>query len=180
MLQHESEIEHIEPQADRPQMPEGYGIPKTTEGLLPWNHVSEMMSVGMNYWIGTTRPDGRPHSVPVWGVWVGERFYFEGGPDTRRGRNLEANPAVVVHLERGDDVVILEGTAEQLENPDASLAEQLAGAFGAKYGPKYNYNPKPDNWQEGGLYIVHPGVVFAWTKFPEDCTRWRFGSSSTP
>ncbi len=175
MLQHESASEHLAPQADRPQMPEGYGIPKTTEGLLPWSHVSEMMSAALNYWIGTTRPDGRPHAVPLWGVWVGERFYFEGGPDTRRGRNLASNPAVVVHVERGDDVVILEGSAEHLENPDRSLAEQLAAAFGAKYGPKYNYHPKPDSWREGGLYIVQPSVVLAWTRFPEDCTRWRFG-----
>jgi nitroimidazol reductase NimA-like FMN-containing flavoprotein (pyridoxamine 5'-phosphate oxidase superfamily) len=117
--------------------------------------------------------------VPLWGVWVGERFYFEGGPDTRRGRNLAANSAVVVHIERGDDVVILEGTAEHITDPDRSLAERLAEAFGAKYGPKYNYYPKPEGWDGGGLYIVHPSVVFAWTKFPEDCTRWRFDKQAT-
>ncbi|HET6261340.1 MAG TPA: pyridoxamine 5'-phosphate oxidase family protein, partial [Chloroflexia bacterium] len=163
--------------ADRPEMPEGYGIPKSIEGVLPWSYVSDMMSNALNYWIGTTRPDGRPHAVPIWGVWVDESFYFECGPNTRRGRNLAANPAVVVHIERGDEVVILEGTTEQIENPDPSLAERLAEASGAKYGPQYNYQPKPDSRQEGGLCVVHPTVAFAWTKFPEDCTRWRFEKS---
>src|SRR3712207_5164688 len=77
-----------EPTPDRPFMPAGYGVPTTTEGMLPWSHVSERMASALNYWIGTTRPDGRPHAVPVWGAWVDETFYFEGGPDTRRGRNL--------------------------------------------------------------------------------------------
>lgn len=113
----------------------------------------------INYWIGTTRPDGRPHAVPVWGVWLDEDFYFEGGPDTRRGRNLAANPAVGIHVERGDEVAILEGTVEQIAGPDQALADNLVEAFDAKYGPKYNYHPKPDQWQEGGLYLVHPGGV---------------------
>ena len=174
MLEQESAAKHVEPQADRPQMPEGYGIPKTIAGTLPWSHFSELMGSAANYWVGTTRPDGRPHAVPLWGVWLDERFYFEGGPDTRRGRNLEANPAVVVHVERGDEVAILEGTVEHITGPDESLAGRLVEAFEAKYGSKHDYHPKPDQWQEGGLYLVHPSVAFAWSKFPEDCTRWRF------
>ncbi|HET6312697.1 MAG TPA: pyridoxamine 5'-phosphate oxidase family protein [Chloroflexia bacterium] len=177
MLQSDNAQAPLAPHADRPEMPEGYGIPKSIEGVLPWSYVSDMMSNALNYWIGTTRPDGRPHAVPIWGVWVDESLYFECGPNTRRGRNLAANPAVVVHIERGDEVVILEGTTEQIENPDPSLAERLAEASGAKYGPQYNYQPKPDSRQEGGLCVVHPTVAFAWTKFPEDCTRWRFEKS---
>ncbi len=29
-----------------------------------------------NYWICTTRPDGRPHSIPVWGFWLDGGLYF--------------------------------------------------------------------------------------------------------
>ncbi len=79
----------IEP--TRPDMP-GYGIHLGGEGMLPWSHVSERMSAARNYWIGTTRPDGRPHATPVWGVWVDETFYFGTGERSRKGRNLAADP----------------------------------------------------------------------------------------
>ena len=99
------------PQAARPDMPD-YGISADADGLLPWQHVSEQMAAARNYWIGTVRPDGRPHATPVWGVWVDETFYFGMGPRSVKARNLAANPALVVHLESGDDVVVLEGVAE--------------------------------------------------------------------
>ena len=162
------------PVADRPYMPEGYGVPATTEGMLPWSHVSERMTNALNYWIGTTRPDGRPHAVPVWGAWVDETFYFEGGHDTRRGRNLAVNPAVVVHIEIGADIVILEGVAEQIVGPEPGLAARLAEAFAAKYGETFDYRPAPDAWDQGGLYVVRPRVALAWNEFPKSATRWKF------
>ena len=163
-----------EPRASRPRMPEGYGVPESDEGVLAWNWATERLESAVNYWIGTVRPDGRPHAAPVWGVWVDGAFYFEGGPDTRRGRNIAANPAVVVHIEQGDDIVIIEGTAEETASPDRSLAERLADAFGGKYEPRYGYRPDPDQWREGGLYVVRPRVAFAWSKFPGDATRFVF------
>lgn len=167
--------EHAEPRPDRPKMPEGYGVPRSNEGTLPWSWAVERLEGALNYWIGTTRPDGRPHAVPVWGAVVDGTVYFEGGPDTRRGRNIAANPAVVVHIEQGNDIVIVEGTAEEITGPGPSLTAQLAEAFAAKYGPGYDYRPTADQWNEGGLYVVRPHVVFAWSKFPQDATRWRFG-----
>ncbi len=160
----------------RPQMPEGYGVPTSSEGMLPWSHADGVLERALNYWISTTRPDGRPHAVPVWGVWLDGTFYFEGGPDTRRGRNLAANPAVAVHVESGDDVVILEGTAQETADPDPVLAVRLAAGFGAKYMPRYNYKPEPDSWKEGGLYVVRPQVVLAWNTFPTTVTRWVFNA----
>ncbi len=91
-------------------------------------------------------------------------------------RNIAANPAVVVHIERGDDIVIVEGTAEEITNPDASLTARLIEAFTTKYGPKYGYRPDPENWQGGGLYVVRPATGFAWGSFPEDATRWQFSN----
>ena len=167
------QMERVEPRADRPRMPEGYGIPQGDEGLLPWSWARERLEQAPLYWLGTTRPDGRPHAMPIWGAWVDDAFYFEGGPDTRRGRNLAANPAIVVHVERGDDVVIVEGEARDVR-PDAVLAARVAEAFGVKYLPKYDSRPDPASWDEGGLYVVHPHVVFGWGQFPTTATRWRF------
>jgi general stress protein 26 len=137
-------------------------IPKSEEGLLPWRHVSQRMRQAHNYWVGTTHPDGRPHAVPVWGVWLEERFYFGGGPDTRKARNLAENPAIVVHLENGDDVVILEGMAEEIDDP--RVLERIDDAYEAKYQIRHG----PPIW------IVRPREVSAWDDFPGSVTRWVF------
>lgn len=54
------------PEPTRPTM-KNYGIHETEEGLLDWSWVSEQLTQSQNYWIATTRPDGRPHAAPVWG-----------------------------------------------------------------------------------------------------------------
>ncbi|HKJ26479.1 MAG TPA: pyridoxamine 5'-phosphate oxidase family protein, partial [Anaerolineales bacterium] len=81
---------------DRPYMP-GYGLqPPTPEaGLLDWAFVSDRMQIARNYWVATASPDGKPHAVPVWGVWHHNTFYFSPGSDSRKYNNLTANPQVV-------------------------------------------------------------------------------------
>lgn len=166
-------VETGKPRRSRPKMPQGYGIPISDRGMLPWRFVEEQMASALNYWIGTTRPDGRPHATPVWGHWLDGTLYFEGSPETRRGRNLAANPAVAVHLESGSQVVILEGDAFQIQRPEHSFAIRLAEAMAAKYQAT-GYRPTPEQWDNGGLYVVRPRTVFAWTRFPKDTTRWVF------
>src|SRR5687768_3182446 len=77
-----------EPRASRPQIPADYGIPKSKKGLLPWSHVTERMTRAMHYWVCTISPDGHPHAMPVDGLWLDDRLYFGGSPQTRRNRNL--------------------------------------------------------------------------------------------
>jgi hypothetical protein len=157
------------PVASRPHMP-GYGVPKDMKGLLPWSHVTERMAGAMHYWICTVSPDGHPHATPVDGLWLDDQLYFGGNPQTRRNRNLGANPAVCVHLESGIDVVILHGEAQELRAPDLSLANRLAEASTKKYG----YAPKPEDFFAGGTFVFRPLKVLAWKKFPKDATRWEF------
>jgi nitroimidazol reductase NimA-like FMN-containing flavoprotein (pyridoxamine 5'-phosphate oxidase superfamily) len=136
--------------------------------MLPWSHVEERMSAARNYWVATTRPDGRPHVTRVWGLWVDGTFYFGAASRSRKARNLAENPSVAVHLESGGDVVILEGTAEVVTDPDPALAERVAAASTAKYGMGSSTIE--------GSYAVHPRVVFAWleSSFPTTATRWLF------
>ena len=157
------------PIASRPHIPPGYGIPKDKRGLLPWSHVTERMANATHYWICTVSPDGRPHATPVDGLWLEGRLYFGGSPETRRARNLAANPAACVHLESGTDVVILHGDASELRAPDRSLTIRLAEASAKKYG----YGLKPEDWEVAGVRVFRPRVVFAWKQFPKDATRWR-------
>jgi pyridoxamine 5'-phosphate oxidase-like protein len=62
-----------EPKPSRPYMP-GYGTKSPTEGrgLLPWSWAEERLAQSHDYWVATVQPDGRPHLMPVWGVWDGD------------------------------------------------------------------------------------------------------------
>jgi nitroimidazol reductase NimA-like FMN-containing flavoprotein (pyridoxamine 5'-phosphate oxidase superfamily) len=165
--------EEAGPSASRPRIP-GYGIPKDRKGLLPWSHVAERMTQAMHYWVSTAGPGARPHATPVDGLWLDDRLYFGGSQQTRRHRNLLANPAVSVHLESGTDVIILEGDALELREPDRDLTTRLSKASAEKYG----YGPKPEDYAKGGVFVLHPRVVFAWKQFPKDATRWVLSSDA--
>jgi len=79
-----------------------------------------------------------------------------------------------VHLESGDQVVILEGEAHEAGRPDPAFAQRVAAAFEAKYGAFHDYHPAPTTWDNGGLWVMRPRVPFGWTEFPKVPTRWRF------
>jgi hypothetical protein len=160
------------PAVSRPKIPAEYGVPKNKKGLLPWSHVTERMTRAMHYWVCTVSADGRPHVTPVDGLWLEEILYFGGSPKTRRNRNLLINPAVSVHLDSSEDVVILQGEAH-LQRPDHDLAVQLAKASVEKYG----YAPSPEAYQQMGVHVFRPHTVLAWQQLPKDATRWQFSRS---
>lgn len=155
----------LNPIPSRPTMPAGYGIPQSSEGMFAWDEIRGYLETAQLYWIATTRPDGRPHVVPIWGAWVDDHFYFEGSPETRRGRNLAANPAVAVHIEQGNLAIIVEGIAEETDL-DPERFTRIADSFAARY----NYRPE----NSAGMYVVRPQVAFAWSEFPTTATRWHF------
>jgi len=158
-------------QVSRPIFPDGYLLNPTS--WLDWDEVEQRLSQARNYWLCTVRLDNRPHAVPKWGVWLQGRFYFDGSPQTRHARNLAHNPQVTLHLESGEQVVIVEGTGKAVEKPEPELAQQIAAAYTQKY-QQDGYAPQPDQWDEGGLFEVIPQVALAWTKFTDDPTRFIF------
>lgn len=154
----------------RPHMPAGYGLTPVEAGkLLPWSWAAERLAASRNYWICTTRPDGRPHASPVWGVWLPNALYFGTDPLSTKGKNLAANPAVTVHLESGDEVVIFDGVIETLA--DTSLWPQLDAAYMAKYNLKLS-----EAGGEASILVARPQFVLAWLEsdFPNTATRWVF------
>lgn len=156
-------------------MPAGYGLPTTTDGLLEWSAVEQRLVAARHYWLGSVRPDGTPHAVPRWGVWLDGRFWYDGAPTTRHALNLRTNPAVTLTLESGVEVVILEGTSEPTRADADGLGARLSAAF-AKYQDD-GYAPGPDSWAGeggGGLRVVTPRRAVAWFSFPADATRFTF------
>ncbi|MGQ7297381.1 pyridoxamine 5'-phosphate oxidase family protein [Quadrisphaera sp. KR29] len=166
----------VGPRAERPTMPEGYGLPETTDGVLPWAAVEERLVAAQHYWLATTRPDGRPHVVPRWGVWLEGRFWYDGAPTTVHARNLASNAACSLHLEDGAQAVVVEGESHPARADADDLGRRLSAAFAKYHGA--GYSPGADAWagpDGGGLRVLVPRRALAWFSFPTDCTRFTFG-----
>lgn len=156
----------MDPTAERVELPEGYGTATTT---MEWGPVRERLEQAPRYWLVTTRRDGRAHVVPVDGIWLDDAWWYGGSPATLHQRNLEHDRRVVVHLEDTMAAVILEGSMERVV-PPAEQASRLKAASKAKYG----YGP-PDAAYAAGLWALRPQRARAWSAFPDDVTRFRFG-----
>jgi nitroimidazol reductase NimA-like FMN-containing flavoprotein (pyridoxamine 5'-phosphate oxidase superfamily) len=158
------------PQVTRPHFPKGYvDHPKS---LLPWEEVEARLMDAVHYWLCSVRPSNRPHAVPLWAVWVNGRIYYDGSPETQHGKNIALNPFVTVHLESGEKVIIIEGTAKEVK-PSRELAHSIAKAYAAKYASR-GYSPEPTSWDAGGLYEIKPHTVIAWNSFTDDPTKFIF------
>ena len=167
----DAQSDQSEPQAGRPDMPADYGIqdPNSGSGMLAWERTLPKIAAARNYWIGSTRPDGRPHDMPVWGLWLRDRFLFSTGRSSRKAINIGRQPYIVVHLESGDDVVILEGLAQEIT--DQALLAEFVEAYDKKYGFR------PDTSDIHNVYYeLKPQVAFAWLEsdFVGGATRWRW------
>jgi nitroimidazol reductase NimA-like FMN-containing flavoprotein (pyridoxamine 5'-phosphate oxidase superfamily) len=159
--------------ASRPKMPKDYGIKDANagSGLMDWARVTDRITGSRNYWIVSTRRDGRPHAMPVWGVWVRDMLLFSTSRASQKGRNIARRPGIVVHLESGDEAVILEGVAVEVTDP------MLLAEFTEAYEAKYQFRPDP-NEPANVTYALRPRVAFAWLEkdFPGGATRWEFRS----
>ncbi len=160
----------VEPKASRPHMP-GYGIEPAGRGggPLPWSWAVERLSGSHNYWLATTRPDGSPHAMAVWGLWTENQFFFSTGPRSRKARNLSSNPRCVVFPEGAREAVIVEGVARRIKG--RALYRRIAALYARKYGEVFEPKTMP-------LYSVRPHTAFAFVedpkKFTGSATRWRF------
>ena len=111
----------------RPKFPKGY-VDKPVS-YLTWDWVATRLTESKHYWICSVRPDGRPHVVPRWCVFVDGKIYYDGSPETRHAINIGSNPNVTVHLENGQEAVILEGTSNPAGRPSRELGKELAQAY---------------------------------------------------
>ncbi len=100
-------------------------------GVIPWNKIDTWLRGFRSIWVGTTRPDGRPHAVPVWYIWDGQTLYFASNRTSQKARNLSLQPSIVVHAGDGDDAIILEGRAAVVTDPNEWA--HVNEAYGEKY-----------------------------------------------
>lgn len=118
-----------------------------------WADIERLLADAQLYWIVTVRADGRPHAVPLVGVWHDGAFAFCTGREEQKQRNLDAGPHVAVTTgstgadgwSRGKDVVV-EGAAVRVT--DGIALQVLADAWFAKYGDDWHFVVEDDEFVE--------------------------------
>ena len=99
-------------------------------------HIDQRLREDRIIWLGSMRPDGRPHLVAVWFLWTGKDLLIFSKPNRQKTRNLRRNPYVMVALDNtnlGIDPITLEGEAELLDDPDVNTT---LPDYVAKYGAR--------------------------------------------
>ena len=158
---------------------------------LPWSRPHDLLAsvifFGRPAFLGTTRPDGRPHAAAIAPLWLNGDVYFTSGPATRKSRNLAANAACTISAQLATIDIVLEGEAVRVA--DGPTLERLAArcreggwpvqveddAFTAPYSAP---SAGPPPWH---LYrfTLHTAIGNA-TAEPHGATRWRFEPDRVP
>ena len=166
-----------EPVGERPYMPD-YGVDTDQWRPLPWSWAAQRLVAARNYWVVTVSAQGRPHALPVWGVWDDSehRFCFSCGPRSRKARNLAADPRVTVASEDTVEAISVEGSAATVLDEDRR--EVWIGRYLTKYRP-LSADLSADFLRQNLVVEVTPDRAFAIIEreqeFAERATRWRFG-----
>jgi len=160
---------------------------RTDIGATPWSEARRRLAEAGTYWLATSRPDGRPHVMPLLAVWVDEALHFVASPGTRKARNLARKPASVLGTAHDGADLVVEGEAQKVS--DEAALRRVAGAYAAKYDWPVEVRSGA-LWGEGAptagpppyeVYRVDPATAFAFghdeTFIP---TRWRFRPGGIP
>jgi PPOX class probable F420-dependent enzyme len=143
------------------------------DNTLSWPEAAARLAAARNYWLCTTKPSGAPHAAPVWGVVTGQVLYLYSERRTVKARNLAADPRVVVHLESGEDVLILRGTATDLGTP--AQAPHVVAALSAKYTGEEDGQYLPDADPDFDvIYAISPQSALMWrlADYEDSQRRW--------
>lgn len=148
---------------------DSYGITELGPDHRSLDDIYEAIAQARNWWVATVTSTGAPHTVPVWGLISDDHMIFCSDPSSVKSHNLARSTALVVHLESGDDVVIVEG-ASQVVDPTA-----LPAPFFDEYEAKYDFRPNPAD----GPFMAHevlPTKIMSWAEadFAATAVRWRF------
>lgn len=152
----------------------GYGIAAADEGrgLLPWSWAEERLTRSRGYWLATTRPDGRPHVMPVWCLWDDAALWFSSSVGSRKVRNLRHDPRCAVTTDEVMQPVVVEGRATFVTEP--ARLQRVIELENAKYGTELDVgflDPAVNS-----TVRIDPLVVIGLDDdaFTDTPTRWQF------
>jgi len=154
----------------------GYGtLPATAgTGLLPWSWAEERLAASHDFWLATVTPAGVPHLMPVWGIWRDGQLWFSSSSESRKARNLTAEPRCTLSTSDPAQPVVLQGRAARVTDRDA-LAGMLA-AENAKYGTSYGWEMVDP--ASNSVFALRPELAFALdtADFTGSPTRFTFAA----
>jgi len=153
---------------------------------LPWSRPRDLLDGGAlnaarSAFLGTVRPDGRPHSAGVGAAWYDGDAYFQTGPKTQKARNVAANPACTISASLPGLDLVIEGDAERVT--DTATLEAIAAIYreggwpveveGDAFTAPYTApSGGPPPWH---LFRVTVRAVYGVASAePHGATRWRF------
>lgn len=161
------------PKSTRPNIPD-YGLPKSKKGLLPWKWADDRLKKSRQYWIATTRPDGRPHVMVIWALWLDGMLYFSTGSTSRKAKNLAKNSHCTMCTDNAAEAVIIEGTIEA--EKDVEKIREFLKIYEKKY--KFDMSGMADDMLDlkEPVFRLHPSVGFGMAEktFSKSATRWIF------
>jgi hypothetical protein len=153
---------------------------------LPWSRPRDGLAAGASEpgrgtFLGTVRPDGRPHAAGIGAIYHDGDVYFTSSPGTRKSRNLSANPACTMSLALEGIDLVLEGEATRVVDAD-TIAQVVAvyrdGGWPAEAdgdsitAPYSAPSAGPPPWY---LYRLTFHTAFGVASAePYGATRWRF------
>ncbi len=160
---------------------DGYG-----GSVVPWSRARDLLAAGplgpeIPFFLGTIRPDGRPHAAGIGVVWLDGDLYFTSGLGARKARNLAANPACTISTRLEGIDLVLEGEARQTaDRPtlERVAAEYRAGGWPAEVAgdaltaPYSAQSAGPAPWHLF-RFVFHTAIGIT-TAEPFGATRWRF------
>jgi len=158
-----------------------YGSP-----AIPWSYPREILDGGAlksqhAAFLGTIRPDGRPHAAGIGAAWYDGDMYFQTGPGTQKARNVAANPACTISASLPGLDLVIEGDAERVT--DTATLEAIAAIYreggwpveveGDAFTAPYTApSGGPPPWH---LFRVTVRAVYGVASAePHGATRWRF------
>lgn len=152
---------------------------------LDWSRAEAALAQGpapdVTYFLGTCRPDGTPHAAGVGAQWADAELYFTSGPETRKSRDLAANPRCTLSVRLPGIDLVLEGAAHRVTDPvvlERIAAGYRAGGWPAEVegealtAPYSAPSAGPAPWHVY-RFAFHTAVGVA-TVEPYGATRWRF------
>jgi hypothetical protein len=153
---------------------------------LPWSRPRDLLAAsptqsGIAFFLGTSRPDGRPHAAGIGALWLDGDLYFTSGPETRKARNLATNSACTISVRLEGIDLVLEGEATRVtDQPTLEEAARLyreggwpadveGEAFTAPFSAPSAGSPPWHLYR----FTFHTAFGVA-TAEPYGATRWRF------
>jgi Pyridoxamine 5'-phosphate oxidase len=154
---------------------------------LPWSRPRELLDDVGNFgpetpwFLGTVRPDGRPHAAGIGAVWHRDHLYFVSGPRTRKTRNVNEQPACTISGRLPGIDLVFEGEATRVV--DAPTLESLVAVYskggwparveGDAFTAPYSApSAGPPPWH---VFRLDTRTVFGVASAePFGATRWRF------